>query len=208
MIGRLRGELVQKRPPALLLDVNGVGYELEAPMSTFYVLPEQGAQIVLYTHLQVREDAHSLFGFASETEKAMFRALLKVNGVGARMALAILSGMSAEEFAQCVQAEDVTSLTRIPGVGKKTAQRLIVEMRDRLEQMGVRADAAPVAAVAGDPASSGGDAVADAVSALIALGYKAPEASRMVRAVESEGLASEELIRAALQSTTKKVKSR
>ncbi len=210
MIGRLRGEIVHKRPPALLLDVNGVGYELEAPMSTFYVLPERGAQVVLYTHLQVREDAHSLFGFASETEKAMFRALLKVNGVGARMALAILSGMSAEEFAQCVQGEDVTSLTRIPGIGKKTAQRLIVEMRDRLEQMGVRAEAGalaarPAAAAAGD--GSGG-AVADAVSALVALGYKAPEANRMVRAVESGGLTSEELIRAALQSTTKGGKNR
>jgi holliday junction DNA helicase RuvA len=135
MIGFLKGTLAAKHPPQLLVEVGGVGYELEAPMSTFYQLPETGQPVQLLTHLLVREDAHVLFGFATEAERQLFRNLIKVSGVGARIALAILSGISVEAFARCVQAEDAASLTRIPGVGRKTAERLIVEMRDRLKQL-------------------------------------------------------------------------
>ena len=132
MIGRIKGVLLSKKPPVLLVDVHGVGYEIDAPMSTFYQLGETGSDVVLHTHLVVREDAHQLFGFATETERRLFRALIKVTGVGAKMALTILSGSSADEFARYVQDNDTASLTRLPGVGKKTAERLIVEMRDRL----------------------------------------------------------------------------
>ena len=198
MIGRLRGEIVAKRPPHLLVDVSGVGYELEAPMSTIYDLPAVGAAVVLHTHLVIREDAHVLYAFAREAERALFRSLLRVSGVGPKMALAILSGMNADEFARCVQRDDAAALSRLPGIGKKTAERLIIEMRDRLARLDDEAFAVavrPQATGAGAPS-----ALEDAVSALIALGYKAPEASRMVRAVAAEGLASEELIRAALKA--------
>jgi Holliday junction DNA helicase RuvA len=198
VIGRLRGEIVAKRPPHLLVDVNGVGYELEAPMSTFYDLPAVGAAVLLHTHLVIREDAHVLYGFAREAERALFRALLRVSGVGPKMALAILSGMNADEFSRCVQRDDTAALSRLPGIGKKTAERLIIEMRDRLARLDDDALAGAVrarAAGAGAPS-----AVEDAVSALVALGYKAPEASRMVRAVAADGLGSEDLIRAALKA--------
>ena len=198
MIGRLRGEIVAKRPPFLLVEVGGVGYELEAPMSTFYDLPAVGAAVVLHTHLVIREDAHVLYAFAREPERALFRSLLRVSGVGPKMALAILSGMNADEFARCVQRDDTAALSRLPGIGKKTAERLIIEMRDRLARLDDEAftvAARPQATGAGAPS-----ALEDAVSALIALGYKAPEASRMVRAVAAEGLSSEELIRAALKA--------
>jgi Holliday junction DNA helicase RuvA len=197
MIGRLRGEIVTKRPPHLLVDVNGVGYELEAPMSTFYELPAVGDAVVLHTHLVVREDAHVLYGFAREAERGLFRSLLRVSGVGPKMALAILSGMNADEFARCVQRDDTAALSRLPGIGKKTAERLIVEMRDRLSRLEDDAFVAVARPQAGGGAPS---AVEDAVSALIALGYKAPDASRMVRAVASEGQGSEDLIRAALKA--------
>jgi len=197
MIGRLRGELIAKDPPFLLLDVNGVGYDIESPMSTFYNLPGLGKPVVLFTHLAIRDDAHVLYGFASESERALFRALLKVSGVGAKMALAILSGMSADEFATCVQAEDTAALVRLPGIGKKTAERLIVEMRDRLGKLNL----APSAAVLrGATANQEPSPMADAVGALIALGYKPNDASRMVRAIDSEGLSSEEIIRASLKA--------
>ncbi|MCP4992777.1 MAG: Holliday junction branch migration protein RuvA [Gammaproteobacteria bacterium] len=198
MIGRLRGEMVYKHPPELMLDVAGVGYELLAPMSTFYDLPEVGAPVTLFTHLVVREDAHTLYGFASESDRAMFRALLKVNGVGAKMALAILSGMTASEFTSCVQCDDVAALVRLPGIGKKTAERLIVEMRDRLDKLELTTGGVPSPAKKGLPATD--SPVSDAVGALIALGYKPNEASRMVRAVEGEDLSSEALIRSALKS--------
>lgn len=201
VIGRLRGEVIYKQPPQLMIEVNGVGYELEAPMSTFYDLPEVGKAVVLFTHLAVREDAHVLYAFGHESERALFRALLKVSGVGAKMALAILSGMSADEFARCVQTDDTGALTRLPGIGKKTAERLIVEMRDRLDKLG---SPGGTIAVAGRPAAAAvNDPVADAVGALIALGYKPPDASRMVRSVECEGLGSEEIIRTALKATVK-----
>ncbi|RMG37839.1 MAG: Holliday junction branch migration protein RuvA [Gammaproteobacteria bacterium] len=197
MIGLLRGRVLQKQPPYLLLDVNGVGYELEAPMSTFYHLPADEQPVTLYTHLAIRDDAHVLYGFACEADRALFRALLKVSGVGGKMALAILSGMSADEFALTVQAGDAAALTRLPGVGKKTAERLIVEMRDRLEKL----ETGPVVAVAGaaGSGSAGTSAADDAVSALLALGYKPAEAQRMVKSVPTEGLSTEEIIRAALQ---------
>lgn len=197
MIGMLRGRVVSRQPPMLLVDVNGVGYEVEAPMSTFYALPEGQAEVTLHTHLAVREDAHILYGFAREGDRALFRALLKVSGVGGKMALAILSGMTADEFALCVQAGDIAALTRLPGVGKKTAERLVVEMRDRLE--GLSGNAAPLPGGVAPVAAPGGDASSDAISALLALGYKPAEATRMVRAVSAEGLGTEAIIKAALQ---------
>jgi len=133
MIGQLRGKLIHKQPPHLLIDVQGVGYEIEAPMTTFYNLPATGEEILLYTHLVVRDDAHLLFGFSSPRERHMFRTLIKINGVGAKMALTILSGIEADDFARCIQENDSVRLTRLPGVGKKTAERLIIEMRDRLK---------------------------------------------------------------------------
>ncbi|HED17675.1 MAG TPA: Holliday junction branch migration protein RuvA [Gammaproteobacteria bacterium] len=196
MIGRLRGVLLLKQAPHLLLDVNGVGYEVDAPMSTFYSLPEQGSEITLQIHMVVREDSQTLYGFNSEAERSLFRSLIKVNGVGARLALTILSGISVDEFAACVEQHDSASLVRLPGIGKKTAERLIIEMRDRLKDLPAQG-ASTVASADGH----GHDPVQDAVSALIALGYKPPEASRMVRSVPSaDGKGSEDLIRLALQS--------
>ena len=201
MIGRLRGTLLEKQPPHLLLDVNGVGYELEAPMTTFYDLPATGSEVILFTHLVVREDAHTLFAFGRVEDRSLFRALIKVNGVGAKLALTILSGMDATAFVRCVQEKDSASLVRLPGVGKKTAERLIVEMADRLD------DWQPAAVVERDGAPAAVETVAnpveEAVGALIALGYKPPEASRMVRAVETRDLPAEEIIRLALQATVK-----
>ena len=195
MIGRLRGTLAEKQPPKLLLDVAGVGYEVEAPMSTFYQLPETGQELTLLTHMVVREDAQLLFGFASESERQLFRTLIKVNGVGAKLALTILSGIAADEFARAVQDGDAATLVRLPGIGKKTAERLIVEMRDRLN------DWQPVATLqqGGESVVTRPNAVQDAVSALIALGYRPPEASRLVGQVDSDGLASELIIKAALK---------
>lgn len=202
MIGRLCGVIAYKHPPFMMVDVNGVGYELEAPMSTFYDLPALGEQVILFTHLAIRDDAHVLYGFAHESERVLFRALLKVSGVGAKMALAILSGMSADEFASCIQSDDTAALTRLPGIGKKTAERLIIEMRDRLEKLalGGAGTARPTASsslLADNP-------VSDAVGALVALGYKPNDAARMVRSVDSEGLASEEIIRQALKAMAAK----
>lgn len=201
MIGRLRGILLTRQPPQLTLEVQGVGYDIEAPMSTFYELPPVGSEVVLLTHLVVRDDAHLLFGFATDTERTFFRNLLKVNGIGARVALTILSGISVAGFARCVHDNDSASLTRLPGVGKKTAERLILEMRDRLSDwhtgpaLAVGVTTGPLAEKAG-PAS-------DAVRALIALGYKPQEASRMVHTLDSSGLSSEQIIRRALQSMAK-----
>jgi Holliday junction DNA helicase RuvA len=203
MIGRLRGEIVAKKAPYLLLDVNGVGYELEAPLSTFFKLPDKGQSVTLYTHLVVRDDAHVLYAFATETERSLFRNLLKVNGVGAKMALGILSGMSGEDFYQCVQNEDVAALIRLPGIGRKTAQRLIVEMRDRLDRQALSPPTGQVGWVGAAP-DRPATPVSDAIAALTALGYRPQDASRMVKAVESAGQTSEQLIRAALQAAAKK----
>ena len=175
MIGSLSGVLTLKAPPQLLLEVGGVGYEIEAPMSTFYDLPALGERVRLLTHLVVREDAHVLYGFATESERQLFRSLLKVSGIGPRTALAILSGVTSAAFARAVQEQDAATLVRIPGVGRKTAERLIVEMRDRLGQAEVQlAGAASGAPLAAGPA-------AEAFSALLALGYKPPEATRMLK---------------------------
>ncbi len=198
MIGRLHGILLEKQPPQLLLDVGGVGYEISAPMTTFYELPETGNEITLHTHLAVREDAHVLYGFLREQDRLLFRTLIKVSGVGPKLALAILSGMSADEFAGCVQKGDSALLTRLPGVGKKTAERLVVELKDRLKDwQGVLQTATEGFTSCATPVS---DALKDAISALVSLGYKPQEASRMVSQLENNGLPSEELIRLALKA--------
>ncbi|MCK5383574.1 MAG: Holliday junction branch migration protein RuvA [Gammaproteobacteria bacterium] len=195
MIGLLRGRILDKQPPQLLLDVHGIGYEVDAPMTTFYEMPAVGEEVTLFTHLVVREDAHTLYGFTKRTDRELFRNLLKVNGVGARLALAILSGMDTRVFISCVQAGDASTLVKLPGIGKKTAERLIIELRDRLE---LTAEAVTSAAsVAAIPAAS---PVEDAVSALVGLGYKPQQASQMVRALKTANMSSEEIIRSALQT--------
>ena len=193
MIGFLRGRILQRQPPHLLVDVQGVGYEVEAPMSTFYSLPEMGAEVMLYTHLAVREDAHVLFGFGTETERRLFRALIRVNGVGPRLALTILSGVSVENFVRCVRDKDSAALTRLPGIGRKTAERLVVEMRDRLEEAGGESVTRSAPMTARD----------EALSALVSLGYKPPEATRMLQAIQDTGISSAELIRRALQNAAR-----
>lgn len=197
MIGRLHGEIIYRQPPWLMLDVNGVGYELQAPMSTFYDLPDVGEKVTLFTHLAIRDDAHTLYAFAVQSDRALFRALLKISGVGAKMALAILSGMNAEEFANAVQANNTSSLVRLPGIGRKTAERLIIEMRDRLDRIEPAAGMAVIRG--GDELTLEQSPVSDAIGALVALGYKPNDANRMVRAVEGKELSSEEIIRTALK---------
>lgn len=202
MIGRLRGVLAEKQAPLVLIDVQGVGYEVSAPMSTFYVLPDLNQNVTLLTQLIVREDSQTLYGFASEDERSLFRSLIRVNGVGAKLALAILSGISTAEFIQCIEHEDTSMLVRLPGVGKKTAERLIIEMKDRIKELECRTTA-PMPDTAASPAQAN-DAIGDAVSALVALGYKAPDASRMIRQVKNmSSFSSEELIRQALQAAVK-----
>ena len=190
MIGFLRGTLVSKRPPQLTVDVGGVGYDLETPMSTFYRLPEAGESLTLLTHLLVREDAHLLYGFSTEAERALFRKLLKVSGVGARIALGILSGISAEGFRRCVLERDLITLTRIPGIGRKTAERLVVEMADSIEQLD---GDEPGGAMATNGAEG------EAHGALLALGYKPAEATRLLAELDTAQLGAEELIREALK---------
>lgn len=199
MIGRIRGVLLEKQAPELLVDVNGVGYEIHAPMTTIYKLAGLGENVELFTHLIVREDAHLLYGFASIRERALFRALIKVNGVGPKLALTILSGMDVEDFVRCVRDNDAAGLVRLPGVGKKTAERLLVEMRDRLRDW--HADGLAVAdGAARLPVQQGGDHLLEAESALIALGYKPQEAARMIAALGKDAAdTSEELIRLALK---------
>lgn len=198
MIGRLRGILLEKAPPQLLVDVHGVGYELEAPMSTFYQLPDNGSELVLYTHLIVREDAQSLYGFATETERRLFRSLIRINSVGAKLALSILSGMSADDFNRCVHDNDTAALVRLPGVGKKTAERLVIEMRDRLADWQPAKAELPSELKATSRGTEEG-AAREALSALVALGYKPQEASRLLQHVDMTGLQSEAIIKAALK---------
>ncbi len=194
MIGRLQGTILEKQPPTILLDVQGVGYELEASMSTFYHLPECGENIVLHTHLVVREDAQLLYGFHSLSERLMFRSLIKISGVGPKLALTILSGMSTEDFTRCILEEDSKALTKLPGVGKKTAERLVIELKDRLAKDDlIKLPGAP------EKVERQANPVNDAVSALISLGYKAQQASQMVRDLDVEDKSTEEIIRAALQ---------
>ncbi len=201
MIGRLTGKLLSKQPPDLLLDVNGVGYEVQAPMGTFYQLPVPGESVSLYTHMVVREDAQLLYGFISDSDRQLFRTLIKVNGVGPKLALTILSGIEVDQFVACVQQGDTASLVKLPGVGRKTAERLLVEMRDRLADW---APGGPATDAAAAVARDGGPLIDDAQSALIALGYKPVEAARAVSAVYNETLdSSEELIRQALKAMVK-----
>ena len=201
MIGFLRGILVHKAPPFLVLDVQGVGYEVEAPMTTFYDLPAINSEIKLHTHLVVREDAHILFGFSAEAERTLFRTLIKVNGVGPKLALTILSGQSAEEFHRCIQDNDTQALVRLPGVGKKTAERLVIEMRDRLPDL---ADSAATSTnKTGASAPAIGNPKQEAVSALCSLGYKPLDASKMVQNISTEGKSCEDIIRLALQGAVR-----
>jgi Holliday junction DNA helicase RuvA len=201
LIGWIRGRLLGKRPPLLLLDVHGVGYELEAPMTTFYELPEVGEEISLFTHQVVRDDAHHLYGFSRERERNVFRLLLRVSGVGGKLALAILSGMDAAAFSRCVFEGDTASLTRLPGIGKKTAQRLVMEMRDRLDRIPADGYAGPGRSL--PEAVPPDDPVNEAISALVSLGLKPQEASQKVHRIEAKGLSSEQMIRLALQTMVK-----
>ncbi len=197
MIGFLKGRLAAKHPPSLMIDVAGVGYELDAPMSTFYGLPAAGEAVALYTHLVVREDAHVLYGFATESERRLFRGLLKVSGVGPKIALGILSGASVEDFLRTIEAEDAAMLTRIPGIGRKTAERVIIEMRDSVAKL-----SSPVLGGGVEFPAPGAAALAqsEAHAALVALGYKPLEVTRLLKAADEPGLSTTELIRRALKS--------
>lgn len=198
MIGLLRGIILEKQPPQLVVDINGIGYEIDAPMSTFYQLPDIGQQATLHTHFIVREDAHHLYGFYTRDERHLFRSLLKVNGVGPRLALTILSSAAPQEFVQCVLNNDTASLVRMPGVGKKTAERLVIEMRDKLADWYQPAVMAGVNAVKSDN-NVRHQTLQDAISALIALGYKQQEANRTITKIDDGTATSEELIRRALR---------
>lgn len=193
MIGRLKGILVSRQPPWILVDVGGVGYELEAPMSTFYDLPEPGQPVTLCTHYAVMEDSVALYGFLLESERALFRAVQKVSGIGAKIALAILSGVSADDFARFVQSGDIAALTRIPGIGKKTAERMIVELRDRVDGLVGSASISAFATLPKDPLS-------EASVALQSLGYKPNEIARLVKDASAPGDSAEDIIRKALRA--------
>jgi len=190
MIGRIHGKLVEKHPPQIIVNVNGVGYEIDVPMSTFYQLPANGADVALYTHLLVREDAHLLFGFATEPERSAFRQLLKISGVGARTALAVLSGLSVADLREAVSSQDGGRLTKVPGIGKKTAERLLLELRDKL-------DGAPLAVAGTDDARPG-----DIANALLALGYNEREATWATKQLPA-GIAVADGIRQALKLLAK-----
>lgn len=194
MIGRLRGTLISKQPPSLLIEVGGVGYDVDAPMSTIYDLPATGKEVVLLTHYAVKEDGVSLYGFLREAERAMFRHLLKVSGIGAKIALAVLSGVATDELSRLVHAGDVVALTKIPGIGKKTAERMVVELRDRVDAVGVRL----LASAVGEAAPA--DPVSEATVALQQLGYKPVEASRLVQKAAADGDTAEAIIRKALRA--------
>jgi Holliday junction DNA helicase RuvA len=198
VIGRLRGTLAEKQPPHVIVDINGLGYELEVPMTTLYRLPSVGEPLTLHTHLVVREDAHLLYGFFEKRERELFRELIRLNGVGPKLALALMSGLEVDELVRCVQAQDTSVLVKIPGVGKKTAERLLVELKDRFKAWEIVPGMSPLVT---EP--RGGSAVSsaenDAVSALISLGYKPQEASRAVSAIKEDGLSSEDMIRRALK---------
>ncbi|MGI9288443.1 MAG: Holliday junction branch migration protein RuvA [Pseudomonadales bacterium] len=202
MIGRILGKLVDKQAPNLLVDVNGLAYEVAVPMTTYYDLPEIGETVMLFTHLVVREDAQLLYGFAAQRDRGLFRLLIKVNGVGPKVALAILSGMTADEFVHCVQSGDSAALVSLPGIGLKIAQRLLVETKDRVQTVWNNTEVTQMSV--SQPPVSGPRAVLEAESALIALGYKKPEASRVLRKLQTDdNCSSEELIRQALRSMVK-----
>ena len=198
MIGRLTGQLLEKTPPSLVLDVQGVGYEVDAPMSTFYALPALNETISLYTHLVVREDAQLLYGFATRTERVVFRALLKVNGVGAKVALSILSGLSVDEFLACVASKDVTALVRVPGIGKKTAERLLIELQDKVDTLDVGG-----LSTGTRPKTNDATARTQAEEALAALGYKPAESTKLLDKHASSDETVEQMIRAALRGAAR-----
>lgn len=199
VIGRLRGTLAEKQPPHLIIDINGLGYELEVPMTTLYRLPAVGQAVTLHTHLIVREDAHLLYGFHEKRERELFRELIRLNGVGPKLALALMSGLEVDELVRCVQAQDTSALVKVPGVGKKTAERLLVELKDRFKAWETVPSMFQLVPNGPTPLPTVSTAEADAVSALISLGYKPQEASRAVAAVDAKGLSSEELIRRSLK---------
>jgi Holliday junction DNA helicase RuvA len=196
MIGSVRGRIATKTPPQLMVDVGGIGYELEAPMSTFFHLPAVGQEVSLLTHLVVREDAHVLYAFGTESERRLFRSLIKVSGVGPKIALALLSGISVEAFSRCVVNEDITALTKVPGIGRKTAERLVIEMRDRLK------DSDTPASVGMLPDAAAASPESEAFGALVALGYRPAEATRLLKAAGPGTHSTEELIRRALQGAS------
>lgn len=198
MIGRLTGKLIEKNPPSLVLDVQGVGYEVDAPMSTHYALPALNENIALFTHLVVREDAQLLYGFATRTERVLFRALLKVNGVGAKVALSILSGMSADEFLACIASKDVAALTRVPGIGKKTAERLLVELQDKVDTLDLGG-----LSTGSRPKTNDESARTQAEEALAALGYKSAEAVKLLDKHASAEDTVEQMIRSALRGAAR-----
>ncbi|WP_122665120.1 Holliday junction branch migration protein RuvA [Pseudomonas viridiflava] len=199
MIGRLRGFLAEKQPPHLVLDVNGIGYEIEVPMTTLYRLPHVGEPVTLHTHLVVREDAHLLYGFYEKRERELFRELIRLNGVGPKLALALMSGLEVDELVRCVQAQDTSALTRIPGVGKKTAERLLVELKDRFKAWETLPGTFALVSNGPNAPEPVATAENDAVSALISLGYKPQEASKAVSAIKEKDLSSADLIRRALK---------
>jgi Holliday junction DNA helicase RuvA len=199
MIGSLRGKLVSKHPPQLMMEVGGVGYELDAPMSTFYDLPAVGDELCLFTHLVVREDAHILFGFGTERERRMFRELLKVSSIGPKLALSILSGINVDELILCIAAADADSLVRIPGVGRKTAERLLIEMRDRVKGFGDAGALLQITSSQGSVSNHG-----EAFSALVALGYKPLEITKLLKAIDPKISSVEEIIRHALKAAVQK----
>ena len=192
MIGSLRGRLAGKQAPHILLECNGVGYEVETPMSTFLDLPASGAELFLYTHLLVREDAQILYGFATEDERALFRTLLKVNRVGAKMALGVLSAMTASDFRRCVEYEDAAMLSKVPGIGRKTAERLIMEMRDKVDKVGT--PSLPGGKIAAEVSSR-----SEAFDALVALGYRATEVNKLLSKLDTDDKSAEDIIRQALK---------
>jgi Holliday junction DNA helicase RuvA len=197
MIGSVRGRITSKTPPQLTVDVGGIGYELEAPMSTYFHLPPVGSEVHLLTHLVVREDAHILYAFGTDEERRLFRNLIKVSGIGPKIALALLSGISVDAFARCVQNQDIAALTRVPGVGRKTAERLVIEMRDRLSA------SAEISSDGGVPGGPGASPETEAYDALIALGYRPPEATRLLKAAGPGTHTTEELIRRALRGAVR-----
>lgn len=198
MIGQIRGIILEKQPPQLLVDVHGIGYELDAPMSTFYQLPEVGQEVKLFTHFVVREDAHHLFGFYTRDERHLFRTLLKVNGIGPRLSLTVLSSTAPDEFVRCVLNNDTAALVRVPGIGKKTAERMVIEMRDKLSEWDKTRH---VLGSNKQPSDQSGrhHLLQDAISALIALGYKSQDAHRHVNKIDDGAANSEELIKRALR---------
>lgn len=203
MIGRLRGLLVEKQAPEILIECGGIGYEVTMPMTSIYALPDVEQEATIYTHFVVREDAQLLYGFANKVERKLFRLLIKVNGVGPKLALAILSGMSADQFVSCVAHDDLSTIVKIPGVGKKTAERLLIEMRDRLkdwqgDMLTPATDAMPIMNQGGDTFVS--DAKGDAANALVSLGYSQNQADKAVKAVFKAGMNSEDIIRDALKA--------